>query len=144
MNNDCSEKYKDIIDLPHHQSKTRQRMSMIDRAAQFSPFAALTGHNAAIIETARLTDRQIELDEGRKSIINEKIRMISDYISEKPTVTITYFEPDTKKDGGAYLNTTGTVKRINDLKKEIILTNGAIISIEQIFDIEGELFKEME
>ena len=77
MNNDCSEKYKDIINLPHHQSMKRQRMSMIDRAAQFSPFAALTGHNAAIIETARLTDRQIELDEGTKSIINEKIQMIS-------------------------------------------------------------------
>ena len=100
---DCSDKYKDIIDLPHHQSKKRQRMSMIDRAAQFSPFAALTGHNDAIIETARLTDRQIELDEGTKSIINEKIQMISDYLSEKPTVTITHFEPDIKKDGGAYI-----------------------------------------
>lgn len=144
MNNDCSEKYKDIIDLPHHQSKTRQRMSMIDRAAQFSPFAALTGHNAAIIETARLTDRQIELDEGTKSIINEKIQMISDYLSEKPTVTITHFEPDVKKDGGAYLNTTGTVKRIDDFKREIILTDGTIISIERISDIEGELFKGME
>lgn len=144
MNNDCSEKYKDIIDLPHHQSKTRQRMSMIDRAAQFSPFAALTGHNAAIIETARLTDRQIELDEGTKSIINEKIQMISDYLSEKPTVTITHFEPDIKKDGGAYLNTTGTVKRIDDFKREIILTDGTIISIERIFDIEGELFKGLE
>ena len=144
MNNDCSEKYKDIIDLPHHQSKTRQRMSMIDRAAQFSPFAALTGHNAAIIETARLTDRQIELDEGTKSIINEKIQMISDYLSEKPTVTITHFEPDIKKDGGAYLNTTGTVKRIDDFKREIILTDGTIIFIERISDIEGELFKGLE
>ena len=144
MNNDCSEKYKDIIDLPHHQSKTRQRMSMIDRAAQFSPFAALTGHNAAIIETARLTDRQIELDEGTKSIINEKIQMISDYLAEKPTVTITHFEPDIKKDGGAYLNTTGTVKRIDDFKREIILTDGTIISIERISDIEGELFKGLE
>ena len=144
MNNDCSDKYKDIINLPHHQSKTRQRMCMIDRAAQFSPFAALTGHNAAIIETARLTDRQIELDEGTKSIINEKIQMISDYLSEKPTVTITHFEPDIKKVGGAYLNTIGTVKRIDDFKREIILTDGTIIAIERIFDIEGELFKGLE
>lgn len=141
---DCSDKYKDIIDLPHHQSKKRQQMSLIDRAAQFSPFAALTGHNDAIIETARLTDRQIELDEGTKSIINEKIQMISDYLSEKPTVTITHFEPDIKKDGGAYLNTTGTVKRIDEFKKEILLTDGRIISIKSIFDIKGELFKGLE
>lgn len=141
---DCSEKYKDIIDLPHHQSKKRQRMSLIDRSAQFSPFAALTGHNDAIIETARLTDRQIELDEGTKSIINEKIQMISDYLSEKPTVTITHFEPDIKKDGGAYLNTSGTVKRIDEFEREIFLTDGRIISIERISDIEGELFKGLE
>lgn len=144
MNNDCSEKYKDIINLPHHQSKKRQRMSLIDRAAQFSPFSALTGHNDAIIETARLTDRQIELDEGTKSIVNEKIQMISDHLSENPTVTITHFEPDIKKDGGAYLNTTGTVKRIDEFKKEILLTDGRIISIERIFDIQGELFKGLE
>lgn len=141
---DCSEKYKDIIDLPHHQSKKRQRMSLIDRSAQFSPFAALTGHNDAIIETARLTDRQIELDEGTKSIINEKIQMISDYLLEKPNVTITHFEPDIKKDGGAYLSTTGTVKRIDEFKREILLTDGRIISIERISDIEGELFKGLE
>ena len=141
MNNDCSEKYKDIIDLPHHQSKTRQRMSMIDRAAQFSPFAALTGHNDAIIETARLTDRKIELDEGTKSVLNEKIQMISDYLSEMPTVTFTHFEPDIKKDGGAYLKTTGTVKKIDDFNKEIYLTDGTIILIEHIYEIESELFK---
>ncbi len=144
MNNDCSEKYKDIINLPHQQSKKRQRMSMIDRAAQFSPFAALTGHDAAIIETARLTDRQIELDEGTKSIINEKIQMISDHLSENPTVTITHFEPDIKKDGGAYLNTTGTVKRIDEFKREILLTDGTVILIESVYDIESELFKGLE
>ena len=141
MNNDCSDKYKDIINLPHHQSKRRARMSMIDRAAQFSPFAALTGHNDAIIETARLTERKIELDEGTKSILNEKIQMISDYLSEKPTVTFTHFELDIKKDGGAYLKTTGNVKKIDDFKKEIYLTDGMIISIEHIYEIESELFK---
>ena len=141
MNNDCSDKYKDIINLPHHQSKRRPRMSMIDRAAQFSPFAALTGHNDAIIETARLTDRKIELDEGTKSVLNEKIQMISDYLSEMPTVTFTHFEPDIKKDGGAYLKTTGTVKKIDDFNKEIYLTDGTIILIEHIYEIESELFK---
>ncbi len=141
MNNDCTDKYKDIINLPHHQSKRRPRMSMIDRAAQFSPFAALTGHNDAIIETARLTDRKIELDEGTKSVLNEKIQMISDYLSEMPTVTFTHFEPDTKKGGGAYLKTTGTVKKIDDFNKEIYLTDGTIILIEHIYEIESELFK---
>lgn len=141
MNNDCRDKYKDIINLPHHQSKRRQRMSMIDRAAQFSPFAALTGHNDAIVETARLTERKIELDEGTKSILNEKIQIISDYLSEKPTVTFTHFEPDIKKDGGAYLKTTGTIKKIDDYNKEIYLTDGTIILIEHIYEIESELFK---
>ena len=144
MNSDCSDKYKDIINLPHHQSKRRPRMSMIDRAAQFSPFAALTGHNDAIIETARLTDRKIELDEGTKSVLNEKIQMISDYLSEMPTVTFTHFEPDIKKDGGAYLITTGTVKKIDDFNKEIYLTDGTIILIEHIYEIESELFKFIE
>ena len=141
MNNDCTDKYRDIINLPHHQSKRRPSMSMIDRAAQFSPFAALTGHNDAIIETARLTDRKIELDEGTKSVLNEKIQMISDYLSEMPTVTFTHFEPDIKKDGGAYLKTTGTVKKIDDFNKEIYLTDGTIILIEHIYEIESELFK---
>ena len=141
MNNDCSDKYKDIINLPLHQSKRRPRMSMIDRAAQFSPFAALTGHNDAIIETARLTDRKIELDEGTKSVLNEKIQMISDYLSEMPTVTFTHFEHDIKKDGGAYLKTTETVKKIDDFNKEIYLTDGTIILIEHIYEIESELFK---
>ena len=144
MNNDCTDKYRDIINLPHHQSKRRPRMSMIDRAAQFSPFAALTGHNDAIIETARLTDRKIELDEGTKSVLNEKIQMISDYLSEMPTVTFTHFEPDIKKDGGAYLKTTGTVKKIDDFNKEIYLTDGTIIVIEHIYEFESELFKLME
>ena len=144
MDNDCSSKYKDIIDLPHHQSLRRPRMAMIDRAAQFSPFAALTGHNDAIIETARLTDRKIELDEGTKSIINEKIQMISDFLFENPTVTFTHFEPDIKKEGGTYLNTTGTVKKIDEFKREIILTDGRIILIEHIYDIESDLFKYME
>ena len=144
MDNDCSSKYKDIINMPHHQSRKRPHMSMIDRAAQFSPFAALTGHNDAIIETARLTDRQIEIDEGTKSILNEKIQILSNYLAEKPAVTITHFEPDTKKTGGAYLNTTGTIKRIDDFKREIILTDGTIILIDHVYEIESDLFKYME
>lgn len=141
MDKDCSSLYKDIINLPHHQSKTRKHMSMVDRAAQFSPFAALTGHSATIAETARLTDRQIELTEGDKAIINEKLQMLSDYLKSEPVVTITYFEPDDKKSGGSYETITGTIKRIDEVNKEIKFIDGSVILIERIYDIEGELFE---
>ena len=119
MDKDCSSLYKDIINLPHHQSKTRKHMSMVDRAAQFSPFAALTGHSSSIAETARLTDRQIELTEGDKAIINEKLQMLSDYLKSEPVVTITYFEPDDKKSGGSYETITGVVKESMKLIKRL-------------------------
>lgn len=144
MDKDCSSLYKDIINLPHHQSKTRKHMSMVDRAAQFSPFAALTGHSATIAETARLTDRQIELTEGDKAIINEKLQMLSDYLKSEPVVTITYFEPDDKKSGGSYETITGTIKRIDEVNKEIKFIDGSVILIERIYDIEGELFEGIE
>ena len=144
MDKDCSNLYKDIINLPHHQSKTRKHMSMVDRAAQFSPFAALTGHSASIAETARLTDRQIELTEGDKAIINEKLQMLFDYIKSEPVVTITYFEPDDKKSGGSYETVTGVIKRIDEVNKEIKFIDGSVILIERIYDIEGELFEGME
>ena len=85
-----ADNYEDIINLPHHVSKKRKRMSQIDRAAQFSPFAALTGYDAAILETGRLTDKRVELDEGTKAILNEKLTIIADFIKEQPEVTITY------------------------------------------------------
>lgn len=132
--------YEDIIYLPHHVSKTRKRMSQIDRAAQFSPFAALTGYDAAILETARLTDKQIELDEGRKAILNEKLTIITDFIKEQPEVTITYFEPDRKKEGGAYVDYTGIVKRIDEYERAVIMTDKKSIIIDQILEIQCELF----
>ena len=144
MDKDCSNLYKDIINLPHHQSKTRKHMSMVDRAAQFSPFAALTGHSATLAETARVTDRQIELTEGDKAIINEKLQMLSDYLKSEPIVTITYFEPDDKKSGGSYETITGTIKRIDEVNKEIKFIDGSVILIERIYDIEGDLFEGME
>lgn len=125
-------KYDDIINLPHHTSETRPKMSMIDRAAQFSPFAALTGHDAALAETARLTDTRIELDDCEKEIINEKLMMISDGTH---TVTVTYFRPDEKKFGGAYVDVNGTVKKIDVYSREIIMTNGERIPVDEILDI---------
>lgn len=135
-----ADNYEDIIHLPHHVSKTRKRMSQIDRAAQFSPFAALTGYDAAILETARLTDKQIELDEGRKAILNEKLTIIADFIKEQPEVTITYFEPDRKKDGGAYVDYTGIVKRIDEYERAVIMVDKKSIPIDQILEIQCELF----
>lgn len=136
-------KYNDIIDMPHHQSAKRHGMSMIDRAAQFSPFAALTGHSAALQETARLTDNRTELDEGEKAIINEKLQMIMNVIAEEPEAVVTHFEPDSKKSGGAYLNTVGRIKKIDTFKHEIAMTDGRIIPVEHIRDIQSGIFGNM-
>ena len=125
--------YEDIINLPHHVSETPPRMSMIDRAAQFSPFAALTGHEAALSETARLTDTRIELDDCEKEIINEKLIMISD---GSRTATVTYFRPDEIKFGGAYVDVTGTIKKMDSFSREIVMTNGERIPVDEILNID--------
>ena len=98
-----SGQYEDIINLPHHVSATRPQMSMLDRAAQFSPFAALTGYDAAIKETGRLTDEKIEMDEEALNILNMKFQILVDSLDDEPEVTFTYFKPDERKAGGAYL-----------------------------------------
>jgi len=105
--------YDDIINLPHHVSVTRPHMTAVDRAAQFSPFAALTGYDAAIRETARLTDERVELDEYIKDALNKRLQIIAERMKEQPEITITYFQPDTKKSGGANITDTGTVKKID-------------------------------
>lgn len=132
--------YDDIIELPHHVSAVHPQMSLADRAAQFSPFAALTGHEEAILETARLTEEFIELDEGRKEQINEKLKYLRENQAEKPEITVTYFQKDIRKNGGAYVTVRGQVKRIDEYECQVILTDGTGIAMEQIFSIEGELF----
>lgn len=136
----CSNLYNDIIDLPHHISTTRPRMSMIDRAAQFSPFAALTGYDAAIKETGRLTDRRIELSEDERIVLDMKQQILLDNIRECPDVSITYFIPDERKAGGSYVTVTGNVKKIDDYQRLLILTDRAQIPLDEIVDIESELF----
>lgn len=131
MNN----KYADIINLPHHVSKTRPQMPIADRAAQFSPFAALTGYDSAIEETGRLTDSFIELDESRKAVLNEKLQSMLKNIKEQPEVAITYFQPDEKKNGGSYINISGVVKKIDEFEKCIILTDATKIPMKYIFEI---------
>ncbi|MGN0335532.1 MAG: hypothetical protein ACI4DV_07725 [Lachnospiraceae bacterium] len=135
MNSD--HKYDDIINLPHHVSSTRPQMSIIDRAAQFSPFAALTGYDAAVKETERLTDERMELDESRKRILNEKLQMIAESLAEHPEITVTYFRPDEKKSGGAYVSYTGHIKKIDEYERTIVMTEGRKIPIEQIYEISG-------
>ena len=135
-----NEKYKEIINLPHHVSESRPHMSMIDRAAQFSPFAALTGHDEALDETARLTDVFVEPDEDEKQLLDEKLRMIAELIEEKPVVTVTYFIPDDKKDGGRYVNVADYIKRIDVLNREIITEKNVRIPVDFIVGISGDIF----
>ena len=124
--------YDAIIALPHHVSVRRHGMSRHDRAAQFAPFAALTGHDAAIRETARLTDGRIELDEDRKAVLNRTLQLLLNRIALQPEITVTYFLPDSKKDGGSYTVVSGNLKKIDDFTHSLILTNGLSIPMEQI------------
>ncbi len=135
--------YEDILNLPHHVSKTRPQMSMLDRAAQFSPFAALTGYDDAIKETGRLTDEKIEMDEDRKAALDMKQAYLIEMIDEQPEISITYFLPDTKKSGGAYVTVTGNLKRFDEYERLLILTDGKKIPMYDIADIESDLFRGM-
>lgn len=130
-----TDRYHDIIHLPHHVSSVHQRMSVSDRAAQFSPFAALTGHEDAIKETARLTDEKIELDEDKKTVLNKKLQRILEKVAQHPVITVVYFLPDEKKTGGTYVRHTDHVKRIDEYEKTIIMGDGKKISMEQIYEI---------
>lgn len=134
-------KYDDIIHLPHKQSATRPHMSVIDRAAQFSPFAALTGHGDAIKETERLTGRKMELDEHSKEALDMRLQMIMENLSGQPELSVTYFLPDAKKAGGEYVTLSGTVKRIDEVKQLIIMRDGTIIPIDDVVDIEGDILR---
>lgn len=136
-----TKKYDDIINLPRHVSKTRPQMPIIDRAAQFSPFAALTGHDAAVKETARLTEERVELDEYMKEALNNKLLIITDQIKDQPKISITYFLADEKKEGGAYVTSTGKVKKIDLYEGILIMTDEIVIPIDEIISIEGEIFE---
>lgn len=138
-----SHKYDDIINLPHHVSKKHPQMSLHDRAAQFSPFAALTGHKAAINEAARLTDKKQILSEDVIAKLNEQLNLIKENIGTNQTVTITYFVPDDKKSGGAYISHIGVVKKIDEYNHTVIMTDKTIIPIEQISEIQSNIFSEI-
>ena len=128
-------RYDDIINLPHHVSPTRQRMSMHDRAAQFAPFAALVGYDDAVAETARITETRPELDEQEQQAINERLAYIADHIHEQPEVRIKYFVPDEHKSGGAFVEVSGKVKKISATDDTIVLTDGCKIRLSDITDL---------
>lgn len=136
--------YDDIINMPHHVSASRPRMSMIDRAAQFSPFAALSGYGEAVAETARLTDRKIEIDETDQAILDMKQRILMDAILEHPLITVTYFKKDERKDGGKYLTVSGELKKIDEYERTIILATGEQIGFDDVYDISSDLFRGLE
>ena len=129
-------KYDDIIHLPHHVSSTRAHMPMLDRAAQFMPFRALTGYEDAVHETARHTDEKIELTEDEKTVLDMKLQRLADDLANQPLVTLTWFQPDKRKAGGAYVTTTGQVKKIDDFEGALILLSGESIPVEDILDIQ--------
>lgn len=124
--------YEDMIALPHHVSASHPQMALADRAAQFSPFAALTGYEDAIDESARLTEEQIELDENAREELDEKLRQIRECGEAHPEITVTYFQKDARKDGGAYVTLTGRVKKIDEYARIISFMDGTVVRIENI------------
>lgn len=127
--------YDDIINLPRHISTTRPQMPVINRAAQFAPFAALTSYEAAIKETARLTNKRIELDEYMKDALNDTLHVIADHIKDHPEIAVIYFQPDPKKDGGTYITAIGTAKTIDEYERVMVMTDGTVISMAEIISI---------
>lgn len=136
--------YDDIIDLPYPVPSRYPRMSMIDRGAQFSPFAALTGYDAVIQETARLTDSEIQLDEDAIHALNEKILLLTEILPQQPMVTITYFCRDDRKSGGSYRSISGKVIKIDAQNCQITLDCNAVIPFENLYDIQSDHFRQLE
>ena len=138
------EKYKDIINLPHKQSSKRPHMSLLDRAAQFAPFAALVGYDDAIKETGRLTDERIEMSEEKLAVLNARYQILVDHLGEEPEVSITYFVPDIYKAGGSYITTTGVVKKLDTYERLITMVDGTRIFMDDVLTLEGDIFSAAE
>lgn len=135
MNEKDTHKYDDIIHLPHHVSAKHPQMSLMSRAAQFSPFAALTGHGAAIRETARLTDSFVELNEDQKEQLDEQLQEFRKDPAQNPEAEFTFFRPDQRKEGGTYVTVRGTIKKIDDYRRRILLADGTAIPMDMLFSI---------
>ena len=133
--------YDDMIDMPHHVSSVHPQMRMEERAAQFSPFAALTGYGAVIKETARQTVPRLELSENSQEETKRQLDHLAEHIHEPPEVSITYFLADQKKEGGAYVTAAGTIKRLDDVEGILKLEDGTCIKIEDIIKIQSPVLE---
>ena len=133
-------KYDDILRLPHHVSASRKPMAMTARAAQFAPFAALSGYDAEVQEAGRLTDRPIEPDEYEKEALNARLQLLARHLREKWVVSLVFFQPDERKAGGAYVTRTGTVKKLYETERLLTLTDGTVIPLDDLIALDGEEF----
>lgn len=140
---EAERKYADIINLPHHTSQNRPRMSNADRAAQFAPFAALTGYDGVIDETGRLTDSMVELTEEMKAVLDQKHQLLVELVDQEPEIAVTFFVPDAKKTGGIYKTVVGRLKMIDEYERALVLTDGTKLPHDRIYAIECELFGDM-
>ena len=140
MNKQSKWPYEDIVNLPHHVSPTRPQMSRADRAAQFSSFAALTGHDAAVQETARRTASRIDTAEDQRYELDLKQQLLAQVLPSQPEVTVTYFVPDTRKVGGAYVSVSGRLKRIDSRRRVLLLDNGTEIPMDDVLELESPIF----
>ena len=138
-----SGKYDDILRLPHPTSAKHPRMPVSERAAMFSPFAALSGHAGAIAETARLTDQRMELDEDTRAELDRRQAALLEHIAEQPEVIVTWFRPDERKDGGAYVTVTGRLKRIDPVERVMTLQDGTSIPLEDVAELESGWLQEL-
>ncbi len=127
--------YSDIINLPYRKSKKHPPMPVHDRAAQFAPFAALTGYDEAIDETARLTDKKLELSEEQIRMLNEKMHWLEENLGSRPMVTVYFFVPDSKKAGGSYMTVHGNVRRIDHTERKLIFTDDYKVNIDDIYTL---------
>ena len=133
--------YDDIIHLSHPTSARHPRMPISDRAAIFSPFAALTGHAAAIQETARLTDQRMELDEDTKAMLDLKQQILADRIAERPEISVVWFRPDARKEGGQYVTTVGQLKKVDDIARILQLADGTTIPLDEVLELRSDCFR---
>ena len=136
--------YEDIMDLPHHVSRSRPQMPLHDRAAQFAPFAALTGYGEAIDETARWTEERREMDENERAVLDSRLHFLSTRLEEQPQVEIEHFVPDSRKDGGAYVRTEGRLTAISSSSRTLMLIDGTVINLDNITAINSPLFNTVE
>ena len=135
--------YADIIDLPHHVSEARRHMTPIERAAQFAPFAALTGYDAAIAESSRLTNEKTALGDWARAELNDKIHFLQTCVQEHPLLTVTYFQPDKRKAGGEYVTVSGKLKKLRLFERELLLSGQSPILLDDIQSLQGEVFAEI-